>query len=171
MSQKQLSFIVQNNKATRGIRFVNYIIDSIIFHVLILFLGFFLGMLYSIGIEAPLRLISYLEVNYASKYLFISVLYFIYIFSIEYLTKGRSIGKFITKTKVVSIDGTTPTQKDFFIRNISRIVPFNALSFLVKEDGWHDLWSDTRVVNWEKYNADNILNKELDELSKNPNFK
>ena len=169
MSQKQLSFIVQNNKATRGIRFVNYIIDSIIFHVLILFLGFFLGMLYSIGIEAPLRLISYLEVNYASKYLFISVLYFIYIFSIEYLTKGRSIGKFITKTKVVSIDGTTPTQKDFFIRNISRLVPFDGLSFLKEDGGWHDLWSDTRVVNWEKYKSDYEMQQELNELGKNPN--
>ena len=169
MSQKQLSFIVQNNKATRGIRFVNYIIDSIIFHVLILFLGFFLGMLYSIGIEAPLRLISYLEVNYASKYLFISVLYFIYIFSIEYLTKGRSIGKFITKTRVVSIDGTVPTQKDFLIRSLSRLVPFEAVSFLIGNDGWHDSWSDTRVVNWEKYKADSILKQELDELGKNPN--
>ena len=169
MSQKQLSFIVQNNKATRGIRFVNYIIDSIIFHVLILFLGFFLGMLYSIGIEAPLRLISYLEVNYASKYLFISVLYFIYIFSIEYLTKGRSIGKFITKTKVVSIDGTTPTQKDFFIRNISILVPFDGLSFLKEDGGWHDLWSDTRVVNWEKYKSDYEMQQELNELGKNPN--
>ena len=114
-------------------------------------------------------MISYIEGNRAFNYLFSSILYFIYIFSIEYLTKGRSIGKFITKTRVVSIDGTVPTQKDFLIRSLSRLVPFEAVSFLIGNDGWHDSWSDTRVVDWEKYNTDNILNKELDELGKNPN--
>ena len=62
-----------------------------------------------------------------------------------------------------------PTQKDFLIRNISRLVPFEAFSFLIGNDGWHDSWSDTRVVNWEKYKADSILKQELDELRKNPN--
>jgi len=169
MSQKQLSFIVQNNKATRGVRFANYIIDIIIFYIFIFFFGVFLGILATIGIEVPLQWFLYLEENLAADYLFTGILYFVYIFSIEYFTKGKSIGKFITKTKVVSIDGTTPTQKDFFIRNISRLVPFEALSFLISDDGWHDSWSNTRVVNWEKYNIDNTLNKELDELGKNPN--
>ena len=169
MSQKQLSFIVQNNKASRGTRFANYLIDAVIFYVLIFFLGIFLGILAAIGIEAPLQWLLYLDGNRALDYLVTSILYFIYIFSIEYLTKGRSIGKFITKTKVVSIDGTVPTQKDFLIRSLSRLVPFEAVSFLIGNDGWHDSWSDTRVVNWEKYNTDNTLNKELDELGKNPN--
>ena len=98
MSQKQLSFIVQNNKATRGVRFANYLIDAVVFYVLIFFFGAFLGILYAIGIKAPLQSISYIEGNRAFNYLFSSILYFIYIFSIEYLTKGKSIGKFITKT-------------------------------------------------------------------------
>ena len=169
MSQKQLSFIVQNNKATRGVRFANYLIDAVVFYVLIFFFGVFLGILSAIGIDAPLQFFLYLNEIPAFDYLFTSILYFIYIFSIEYLTKGKSIGKFITKTQVVSIDGTMPTQKDFLIRNISRLVPFEAFSFLIGNDGWHDSWSDTRVVNWEKYNIDNTLNKELDELGKNPN--
>ena len=169
MVQKQLSFIVQNNKASRGARFANYFIDIIIFYIFIFFLGIFLGILSIIGIEAPLQWLLYIDGNRALDYLFTSVLYFIYIFSFEYFTKGRSIGKYITKTKVVSVYGTAPTQKDFFIRNISRLVPFEALSFLISDDGWHDSWSNTRVVNWEKYNIDNTLNKELDELGKNPN--
>ena len=168
MILKQLSSTVQNNKATRGVRFANYLIDAVVFYVLIFFFGAFLGILYTIGIKAPLQLISYIEGNRAFNYLFSSILYFIYIFSIEYLTKGKSIGKFITKTQVVSIDGTMPTQKDFLIRNISRLVPFDGFSFL-SNDGWHDSWSDTRVVNWEKYKADSILKQELDELGKNPN--
>ena len=169
MVPKQLSPTVVLNKATQGTRLANYLIDAVVFYVLIFFFGAFLGILYTIGIKAPLQLISYIEGNRAFNYLFSSILYFIYIFSIEYLTKGRSIGKFITKTRVVSIDGTVPTQKDFLIRSLSRLVPFEAVSFLIGNDGWHDSWSDTRVVDWEKYNTDNILNKELDELGKNPN--
>ena len=169
MVPKQLSPTVVLNKATQGTRLANYLIDAVVFYILIFFLGVFLGILYTIGIKAPLQLISYIEGNRAFNYLFSSILYFIYIFSIEYLTKGKSIGKFITKTQVVSIDGTMPTQKDFLIRNISRLVPFDGFSFLIGNDGWHDSWSDTRVVNWEKYKADSILKQELDELGKNPN--
>ena len=169
MSQKQLSFIVQNNKASRGTRFANYFIDIIVFYIFIFFFGVFLGILATIGIEVPLQWFLYLEENLAADYLFTGILYFVYIFSIEYFTKGKSIGKFITKTKVVSIDGTTPTQKDFFIRNISRLVPFDGLSFLKQDGGWHDLWSDTRVVNWEKYKSDYEMQQELNELGKNPN--
>ena len=113
MSQKQLSFIVQNNRASRGTRFANYFIDIIVFYIFIFFFGVFLGILATIGIEVPLQWFLYLEENLAADYLFTGILYFVYIFSIEYFTKGKSIGKFITKTKVVSIDGTTPTQKDF----------------------------------------------------------
>ena len=120
MILKQLSSTVQNNRASQGTRLLNYIIDFIVFYIFIFFLGVFLGILSVIGIEAPLQWLLYIDGNRALDYLFTSVLYFIYIFSFEYFTKGRSIGKYITKTKVVSIDGTTPTQKDFFIRNISR---------------------------------------------------
>ena len=90
MSQKQLSFIVQNNKASRGTRFVNHLIDATLFYILIFFFSMFLGILYRIGITTPIEWILYLEGNLASKYLFNSVLYFIYIFSFEYFTKGRS---------------------------------------------------------------------------------
>jgi len=144
-------------------------IDGQKFYIFIFFLGIFLGILSVIGIEAPLQWLLYIDGNRALDYLFTSVLYFIYIFSFEYFTKGRSIGKYITKTKVVSIDGTTPTQKDFFIRNISRLVPFDGLSFLKEDGGWHNLWSDTRVVNWEKYKSDYEMQQELNELGKNPN--
>ena len=63
MSQKQLSFIVQNNKATRGVRFANYFIDIIVFYIFIFFFGVFLGILATIGIEVPLQWFLYLEGN------------------------------------------------------------------------------------------------------------
>ena len=115
MILKQLSSTVQNNRASQGTRLLNYLIDFTVFYIFIFFLGIFLGILAVIGIEAPLQWLLYLDGNRALDYLVTSILYFIYIFSFEYFTKGRSIGKYITKTKVVSVDGTAPTQKDLKI--------------------------------------------------------
>ena len=78
MSQKQLSFIVQNNKASRGTRFANYFIDIIIFYIFIFFFGVFLGMLATIGIEVPLQWFLYLEENLAADYLLAFCISFIY---------------------------------------------------------------------------------------------
>lgn len=47
----------------------------------------------------------------------------------ETLTKGRSIGKFITGTQVVTLDGETPTANVFLKRSFCRIIPLNAFSF------------------------------------------
>lgn len=51
---------------------------------------------------------------------------------------------------VVKENGGLPTGNDFLKRNFSRIVPFDALSFLGSL-GWHDSWSDTRVVKRKSY--------------------
>lgn len=75
----------------------------------------------------------------------ISVLYyFIFEFTLQ-----RTPAKFVTRTYVVRTDGHKPTFKDIFIRTLSRLVPFEPFSFLVKIDeakGWHDRWSKTCVV-------------------------
>ncbi len=51
------------------------------------------------------------------------------------------------------IDGSTPTTKDYFMRSICRIIPFDALTFL-GENGWHDKISNTIVVNKKTFEAD-----------------
>lgn len=73
------------------------------------------------------------------------MLYSIYCFLIEYVTKGRSIGKFITGTKVVMLDGSIPTAAVLFRRNLYRLIPFDVFSFLFSK-GIHDSISKTRVV-------------------------
>ncbi len=82
----------------------------------------------------------------------------------EYFTKGRTVGKYITGSKVISTDGTQPTFQDYFIRNISRFVPFDAFSFLGEGNGWHDSWSDTRVVNIKNYQAEKQAKSEIESL-------
>ena len=60
---------------------------------------------------------------------------------------GKTIGKFITKTKVVMKDGTKPTPKNIIIRTFCRYIPFDPLTFLDpdKPVGWHDSFSRTIV--------------------------
>lgn len=56
-------------------------------------------------------------------------------------------GKLITGTRVVDSNGHKPTFFQIFVRSLTRFVPFEPLSFFgSSKSGWHDRWSDTRVV-------------------------
>ncbi|WP_435523038.1 hypothetical protein [Chryseobacterium indoltheticum] len=44
-----------------------------------------------------------------------------------------------------------------------RLVPFDALSFF-GENGWHDSWSDTRVINIKNYQAERQTKNEIDNI-------
>ena len=61
---------------------------------------------------------------------------------------GRSIGKMITGTKVVTKAGLRPKTGSLIIRTLARMVPFEAFSFLSTkpQNGLHDGISDTIVV-------------------------
>jgi hypothetical protein len=51
----------------------------------------------------------------------------------------------------------------YFIRNISRLVPFDVLSFL-GENGWHDSWSDTRVIHTKNYETERQAKSEIESI-------
>ncbi len=60
---------------------------------------------------------------------------------------GRTLGKLITRTRVIGEDGDRPTWARIVGRTLSRFVPFEMFSFLGGDGrGWHDRWSRTRVV-------------------------
>jgi uncharacterized RDD family membrane protein YckC len=62
-------------------------------------------------------------------------------------TSGRSLGKLVTGTRVVTESGGRPTLSQICGRTLSRLVPFEPFSFLgASPTGWHDRWSGTRVV-------------------------
>ncbi|HCN50248.1 MAG TPA: hypothetical protein DIT10_14365 [Chryseobacterium sp.] len=157
--------VVDKNRSDKLIRLANLVIDRIVVVFIFMAFGFVSSLLFKLTnidffIEIPLKMA---QVNRVVDILMTSTVYFIYILLIEYFTKGRSIGKYITGSKVICIDGTEPTFKDYFIRNISRFVPFDALSFL-GENGWHDSWSETRVVNHKKYMSETQAKSEIDNL-------
>ncbi|WP_052769224.1 RDD family protein [Chryseobacterium lactis] len=157
--------VVDKNRSDKLIRLANLVIDRIVVVFIFMAFGFVSSLLFKLTnidffIEIPQKMA---QVNRVVDILMTSTVYFIYILLIEYFTKGRSIGKYITGSKVICIDGTEPTFKDYFIRNISRFVPFDALSFL-GENGWHDSWSETRVVNLKKYMSETQAKSEIDNL-------
>ena len=139
--------IVERNKASQGIRFANYAIDRIVvygFFFAIGIIGVFLDEFLDISFLANI-VDSIADINRFEDLLLTSSIYFLYVFLMEYFTNGRTIGKYITGTKVISTDNEKIDFQQYFIRNISRLVPFDTLSFF-GNNGWHDSWSDTRVV-------------------------
>ena len=59
---------------------------------------------------------------------------------------GKTLGKYLTKTKVVALDGSKPTFQKVLIRTLCRLIPYEAISFLFYESGLHDRISKTMVV-------------------------
>ena len=54
----------------------------------------------------------------------------------------RTVGKFgMTKTKVVQMDGTQPSNGTILVRTLSRLLPFDRLSYLFVKNGLHDYLS------------------------------
>lgn len=63
---------------------------------------------------------------------------------------GLTLGKWITGTRVVDEHGGPPTWRQALLRSLARLIPFEAFSVLLSEDGatrgWHDRLPRTRVV-------------------------
>ncbi|AZA80634.1 hypothetical protein C1637_12640 [Chryseobacterium lactis] len=159
--------VVDRNRSQKMVRLAHLIIDRLVIYFIFIAFGFFSSLLYELtGIAFFFEIVQKMaSVSKVTDILITASVYFIYIFLIEYFTKGRSIGKYITGSKVICIDGSEPTFKDYFIRNISRFVPLDAFSF-IGENGWHDSWSETRVINLKNYKAERQAKSEIDELGR-----
>jgi uncharacterized RDD family membrane protein YckC len=71
---------------------------------------------------------------------------FICYFYFMEVTLQKTVGKFVTKTKVVTNDGNKATKGDIFIRTLCRLIPFDQFSFLFMRNGFHDKLSNTKVI-------------------------
>lgn len=123
--------------ANKRTRFLNLVIDSIIFWILhiILILTFGDHIKGFIGEDSALK-------NFA----FFLFEYFLYNFIFE-LAFSRTPGKLLTGTKVIDEKEGKPNFKSFLIRNVCRLIPFDAFSFIFITQGWHDSFSKTTVIN------------------------
>ena len=131
-------------RAETGKRFANYIIDIIVFY-LVIFAGSFL-----LALLAP-TMLDNLTTNGGGFGLIDRIfdigMYGVYMGIIETLFKGRSVGKFITGTRAVNLDGTKISGSTAFARGFSRAVPFCPLSALGSPcSPWQDSWTNTMVI-------------------------
>lgn len=128
--------------ADKGKRLVNYLIDYLVIFGVMMFIGIVVFAYDDrmIDIEAGS------EIDLLSRIIGM-IVYAIYYIVIEGSLKGKSIGKYLTKTRAVKIDGTPMETNDIVARSFSRIVPFEPFSFLgSRPGGWHDRWSKTMVI-------------------------
>jgi uncharacterized RDD family membrane protein YckC len=133
-------------QAGTGKRFLNFLIDYVVF-IILFFCIIILWLILSPDTTKVLINGDYsLLVNIAAL-----LLYGFYMSVIEALTKGRSLGKIITGTKAVNEDGSKITTGAAFKRGFSRAVPFEAFSALGSPSyPWHDKWNHTYVIDIKK---------------------
>ncbi len=131
---------VQRNLAGSGKRFANLIIDTIVYYAI----AFVASVLYASALSTTGE-----EVTTSALYLvLIYGLIILYPWAMESLT-GKTIGKFITRTKVVKEDGSRPTSVNILGRSLCRLIPFDAFSYLGGNPGWHDTIPKIYVINDE----------------------
>jgi hypothetical protein len=117
-----------------GERFVHHVVDTIAFVIVFFILAGIQAMFGMVGIADE---ISFWFVLLGSFFLYYGVM--------EYNFQ-KTLGKFITKTKVVTALGEKPTKDDIVRRTACRLIPFDRLSFLFAKSGFHDSISKTIVV-------------------------
>ena len=142
--------IYQYEYASTGQRFLNMLIDNILMNYGLSYLtGTIVG--YLIGTFFPDLALSLFSNPESMEILLFGVIlaYFnhiVYYTFCEKLFRGYTLGKLITGTRAIRTDGQELTFKNTFLRSLSRLVPFEALSIWFGNGLWHDRWTKTMVI-------------------------
>jgi len=130
---------VDSNVVNSGTRFLNLIIDSIAWYILIIIVFLIVGL--------------FIPTNASASDFFVVIFNLILIFgtffayhSIMEIKFQKTLGKFVTKTRVVKLNGEKPEKSDIISRTFCRLIPFDRISFLFMKNGIHDYLSKTKVV-------------------------
>ncbi|MCP2026892.1 putative RDD family membrane protein YckC [Flavobacterium sp. HSC-32F16] len=130
--------------ASAGARFINYIIDLIVFVIILIAIGVLIGIVTALfGLtELGVWVDNLGDLGWNVIVISVSITYYTLMEGLF----GRSIAKFITGTVVVDENGEKPTMGVAFKRSLCRLIPFDAFTFLGGARGWHDSISNTYVV-------------------------
>ena len=134
--EKEQKQKVDSNVVGSGIRFVNFLIDFIVWLILAFIVSFIIGIFVQPTDQGLLTLFGYVLIFGT----------FIAYYAIMEIKFQKTVGKFVTKTKVVKMNGEKPTDGDIITRTFCRLIPFDRLSFLFVKNGIHDFLSKTKVV-------------------------
>lgn len=129
--------------ATIGQRLLNCIIDIAAFYLLNLFLGLFGGLL---AIVLKFDGQSFPGGSVQLLFLFAFIASYILYYTLFEGAKGKTIGKMLTKTKVVQVDGLPLGYRKAFVRTLCRLVPFEFISVFFGGLMWHDSWTYSMTV-------------------------
>jgi uncharacterized RDD family membrane protein YckC len=123
-------------------RFLNLLIDGFILRFIIMFVALLVfSTIQSDPSDISDRLYGILLT------LFCHVMYY---WLCESFLEGRTLGKLITGTKVLSQDGSPARPEVIFTRSLIRIIPFEVFSIFSTNGLWHDDWSETMVIDINK---------------------
>ena len=133
---------LEQEPATTGQRFANYIVDLVMFYIILV------ALFILIALGSP-RFAGHIAgwedgISITERVTLLAV-YGAYMGVLEGLLKGRTFSKFLTRTKAIEQDGATLSFSRAMLRGLSRIVPFEAFSAFGGFP-WHDKWTNTRVV-------------------------
>lgn len=131
-------------RASTGKRLANYLIDMVAFYLVAIAVVIFMAVSSPTDIEGFVN--DSPGAQLIDRLLFI-LGYALFMSIIEALSKGKSLGKLITGTRAVNLDGSSISMGTAFGRGFSRAVPFCAFSaFGSPCNPWQDRWTDTMVI-------------------------
>lgn len=110
-------------------RLLNFLIDSFVFLILVI----------------VLTLILKSFISRTNLYWFFIVFYYFYYLILEGVF-SQTVGKLVTKTKVVDLNGEKASFFKIFFRTLLRILPFDSISFVFSSHGFHDKFSKTKLI-------------------------
>lgn len=130
--------------ASRGQRFINYLIDALARQAII-----FAMMMVYLGIAGEAAVAAMKEPDIVLNIVIGYALVVLYYVPLEGMF-GVTLGKLVTGTRVVDEQGRPPSWSQVLGRTFARLIPFEAFSVLFSRDdritGWHDRLPKTLVV-------------------------
>ena len=131
-----------NSIASKTKRFTNWLVDTICISILwFILMPLILMVMMKIGLFDHLKDGENMDLGFT--FFPVALLYYLVFEGIFKTT----IGKLITRTKIVRLDNENLGFIDILLRTFSRFIPFEQLSFLMDNSvGWHDKISETRIV-------------------------
>lgn len=135
--------------ASKGKRFANYVIDTIGYLLFAVLIGLIIGLSGSAADST-----EFFEEEQSSglgsllmEYLIGFIMIITYYTFLEYVLKGKSLGKLITGTRAITVDNQRMDFGTTLKRSACRVIPFEAFTFLGDNArGLHDSLSNTKVI-------------------------
>ncbi|MES2617963.1 MAG: RDD family protein [Bacteroidota bacterium] len=130
--------VIKDDNLVRSIvRLLHLIIDIVIIYFFNVIVG--IAVVFSFGNSIS---DSDFEIYFLVFFYLTSFIYYAFL---EYKFQ-RTVGKFVTGTIVVTSTGDAPTFGEIMRRTFCRLIPFDGFSFIFSRNGFHDKYSDTRVI-------------------------